>query len=212
VRVFDGDGAGGARIDIGAFESQPIPPAVFGDYNQNGMVDAADYTRWRDTLGQMGLEPYSGADGNGDGMIGPEDYQVWKEHFGQTLPMEIGSGAQGSGAGEGELGAGNMVRTASDVSVLATQPPAILKFGNDTLPAAINVSYHPRQDAATTLLLRRDDALLAWLASRHHQQRQTTAERAQRLDRAEVDSTDGTAVRPLTAVDLAFGTLSPELA
>jgi hypothetical protein len=31
----------GARIDIGAFESQPIPSAFYGDYNQNIVVDAA---------------------------------------------------------------------------------------------------------------------------------------------------------------------------
>ena len=44
MRVYNGDGAGGARIDIGAFELQPIvSPALPGDYNQNGIVDAADY-------------------------------------------------------------------------------------------------------------------------------------------------------------------------
>ena len=37
ARAFDGDGAGGARIDIGAFELQPIGPALPGDYNLNGV-------------------------------------------------------------------------------------------------------------------------------------------------------------------------------
>ena len=27
---------------------------IVGDYNHNGIVDAADYTVWRDTLGQTG--------------------------------------------------------------------------------------------------------------------------------------------------------------
>ncbi len=49
TRVFDGNTDGGARIDIGAFESQP--KGVQGDYNQNGVVDAADYTVWHNTLG-----------------------------------------------------------------------------------------------------------------------------------------------------------------
>jgi predicted outer membrane repeat protein len=76
----------GGRIDIGAFESQILPPAAFGDYNGDGEVGTADYTVWRDALGQTGLTPFSGADGSGDGKIGPEDYGVWKSYFGDTLP------------------------------------------------------------------------------------------------------------------------------
>jgi hypothetical protein len=78
ARVF------GGRIDVGAFELQP-EPVLTGDYNQNGVVDAADYTVWRDTLGQTGLTPFSGADGDGDGTVDPDDYSVWKAHFGQSL-------------------------------------------------------------------------------------------------------------------------------
>ena len=52
-RVADGNGAGGLRIDIGAYEFIPSEalPTLFGDYNHNGIVDAADYTVWRNTLG-----------------------------------------------------------------------------------------------------------------------------------------------------------------
>jgi T5SS/PEP-CTERM-associated repeat protein len=60
---------------------------VPGDYNGDGTVDAADYTIWHDSLGQMG----SGlaADGNGNGVVDQGDYNVWKMHFGG----HIGSGA-----------------------------------------------------------------------------------------------------------------------
>jgi predicted outer membrane repeat protein len=96
-RVFDGDGMNGAQIDIGAFELIPDDAvhALFGDYNQNGVADAADYTVWRNTLGQTGIVQYSGADGSGNGSIGPEDYGVWKLHFGETIPQGAGSGEQG---------------------------------------------------------------------------------------------------------------------
>lgn len=51
-----------------------------GDYNRDGVVDAADYTVWRDMLGQSG----SGlvADGDGSGTVGEEDYAIWRENFG----------------------------------------------------------------------------------------------------------------------------------
>jgi T5SS/PEP-CTERM-associated repeat protein len=55
-----------------------ITPLLDGDYNGNGVVDAADYTVWRDTLGGINLA----ADGNRDGTIDELDYAVWKNNFG----------------------------------------------------------------------------------------------------------------------------------
>ena len=60
---------------------------VDGDYNGNGIVDAADYTVWRDTEGQGG--PNLPADGNGDMSVNSADYDYWKERFGN----ESGAGA-----------------------------------------------------------------------------------------------------------------------
>ena len=58
-------------------------PALLGDYNENGIVDAADYTLYRDTLGNS-VTPFSGADGDGDGVIGAGDYNVWVANFGSS--------------------------------------------------------------------------------------------------------------------------------
>lgn len=62
-----------------------------GDYNGNGVVDAADYTVWRDSLGDTGMG--LAADGNGDMEVNLADYIVWKQAFapsdsgaGQTVP------------------------------------------------------------------------------------------------------------------------------
>jgi hypothetical protein len=52
-----------------------------GDYNTNGVVDAADYTLWRDTLGST---DDLRADGNGNKSIDAADYAVWKSNFGTT--------------------------------------------------------------------------------------------------------------------------------
>ena len=65
-------------------------PQLVGDYNLNGVVDAADYTVWRDTLGQMGTG--LAADGDASGTIDAGDYDVWKMHFGETA----GAGSAGA--------------------------------------------------------------------------------------------------------------------
>lgn len=43
----------------------PVDVSLPGDFNDDGIVDAADYTVWRDTIGT------------------PEKYAEWKQHFGQ---------------------------------------------------------------------------------------------------------------------------------
>jgi alpha-galactosidase len=52
---------------------------VPGDYNDDGVVDAADYTVWRNNLGSSESLPNDASPG-----VTPEDYDVWKEHFGET--------------------------------------------------------------------------------------------------------------------------------
>jgi len=59
----------------------PEPTILAGDYNRDSTVDAADYTRWRDTLGAK-VNQGTAADGDAGGRIGLPDYEVWKAHFG----------------------------------------------------------------------------------------------------------------------------------
>lgn len=54
-----------------------------GDYDGSGVVDAADYSIWRDTLGQT-VANGSAADGDRDGTIDEDDYSVWRMHFGDS--------------------------------------------------------------------------------------------------------------------------------
>jgi len=62
-----------------------LPPPT-GDYNHNGVVDAADYVVWRNTLNQSAVPAGSGADGNGSGTIEPGDYTFWRARFGNIVP------------------------------------------------------------------------------------------------------------------------------
>ena len=55
--------------------------ALAGDYNNNGRVDAADYSLWRNTLGSS---TDLRADGNGSGKVDTADYSFWKQRYGQT--------------------------------------------------------------------------------------------------------------------------------
>lgn len=57
------------------------PPVQVGDYNENGIVDAADYTRWRDALGTNTVLPNDPV----GGMIGAQQYTNWKTHYGQGV-------------------------------------------------------------------------------------------------------------------------------
>lgn len=55
-------------------------PSANGDFNGDGVVDAADYTVWRDNLGAV---DETAIHNNGDGVgITTSDYQVWKSNFG----------------------------------------------------------------------------------------------------------------------------------
>jgi hypothetical protein len=78
-------GSGGAGAQLVALIS-PAAQLAFphGDFNRNGVVDAADYAVWRAGLGTL----YS-----------PDDYNTWREHFGDVAP----GGGNGSAVGQSAL-------------------------------------------------------------------------------------------------------------
>jgi cyclophilin family peptidyl-prolyl cis-trans isomerase len=84
---------------------------VAADYNHDGIVNAADYTVWRDTMGAH-VTAFTGADGSGNGIIDQADYTVWKNNFGET------SGGS-SGSGSGALGNGTAVPEPASVILAA---------------------------------------------------------------------------------------------
>ena len=68
-----------------------LPPPIVptGDYNGDQVVNAADYTVWRNTFGQTVANFGDGADGHADGVIDQQDYEFWKMRFGDV----VGSGS-----------------------------------------------------------------------------------------------------------------------
>jgi hypothetical protein len=102
--------AGGAAIaKIGANPWQPISPAqdhgfktyvladvveeLFGDYNDDQLIDAADYIVWRKTMDSGGTELLHDATPE---VVDDDDYNYWKIHYGEML--EGGAGALASTA------------------------------------------------------------------------------------------------------------------
>ena len=61
-----------------------------GDYNHDDFVDAADFTVWRNSLGEEGTG--LAADGDFSGGVDQGDYDLWKQQFGQSLVSD-GSGS-----------------------------------------------------------------------------------------------------------------------
>ena len=101
VQVSDADGAAGLQIDLLSVRGDPIlnglrilRPKLPGDYNRDGVVGAADYTIWRDTLGST---TDLRADGDGSGAVDMNDYIYWKDRFGNTTG-HVMADASGNGA------------------------------------------------------------------------------------------------------------------
>ncbi|MEO0529730.1 MAG: hypothetical protein AAF266_04040 [Planctomycetota bacterium] len=79
-----------------AFADEPVAaptPAeaapLAGDYNRDGLVDAADYTLWRDSEGTTALFLSSGADGDANGVIDAADESAWRERYGRAADFTV---------------------------------------------------------------------------------------------------------------------------
>jgi hypothetical protein len=87
---FTGWSGGGGSFSYDRAMGTITPPATTGDYNENGLVDAADYVLWRSTLNEMVTTPGDGADGDLSGTIDQGDYDFWRMNFGEVVPASAG--------------------------------------------------------------------------------------------------------------------------
>jgi hypothetical protein len=87
-------GAGNAQIYLDNVMHNPYglikPGYIAGDYDGDGLVNAADYMAWRSSFGQS-VAPWTGADGNGDGVVDNGDYILWRK--------QMAAGGTGAGVG-----------------------------------------------------------------------------------------------------------------
>ncbi len=68
-----------------------IDGSLPGDYDEDGVVDTADYVVWRNDMGVVAVKLANESESLG--VVNQADYDVWKAHFGQSQP--------GSGGGNG---------------------------------------------------------------------------------------------------------------
>jgi hypothetical protein len=72
---------------------------VPGDYNNNGVVDMADYVVWRDHLGTA-FQLNNEVAGTTPGSVTEDDYAAWRARFGNTSGAGTGGGLQGAAVPE----------------------------------------------------------------------------------------------------------------
>ena len=96
--------AGASELTTGVveFDDLPVIGSQPGDYNDNGIVDAADYTVWRDNFGTTNVLPNDLIGGT----IGEAQYNQWKSNFGS-----------GSGSGSAAVAMATVPEPASVVLV-----------------------------------------------------------------------------------------------
>jgi len=98
-----------------------------GDYNGDGIVNAGDYTVWRNTFGQT-VAAYSGADGDGNTQINDADFDVWRAHFGQ---MAAGSGSGSLAASAAVPEPGSLYLFVAALTALVVQSAPVVRRGRD---------------------------------------------------------------------------------
>lgn len=73
------------NLSLSDEELDALFDVLAGDYNGDQVVDAADYTLWRDTFGQTGTS--LAADGDQSGEVDMGDYTLWQNNFGSTASI-----------------------------------------------------------------------------------------------------------------------------
>ncbi len=149
---------GGLTWSDGSDGSVVFTSALTGDYNQNSVVDAADYVLWR-KQNNTSVPNYSGADGTGNGFVDGGDYSLWQENFGQAYP--------GSGAGSATLASSPVIDDPLTPQSLVTS--SLVAAGSDAqLVETVGPVSSPAPAAAAARVegrAARDEAVVGFVES-----------------------------------------------
>lgn len=114
---------------------------LLGDYNDDGKVDAADYTVWRDAQ-EAAETMLTNRDPTLTGLVSEDDYTVWRENFGAMVMPGAGSSA-GAG-GTAPLGAATVPEPATSTLLVGALAMLLLrpKIGHfSNIPRSLKKRY-----------------------------------------------------------------------
>lgn len=113
-------------LDVKYFASSPT--GTPGDYSGNGIVDAADYTIWRDKLGQsttlINVNPSAAT----PALVDQEDYNFWKSNFGNSGGAAVSNSAVPEPTTMGSL-------------IVGIALVALVQFRSERCRAAVGLSW-----------------------------------------------------------------------
>jgi len=115
------DGVGYALIS-------ELASLLVGDYNENGVVDAADYTVWRDALELGTVMDLPNRDPANTGLISEADFISWRNNFGNT-----GGAGSGSSAAVPEPSTGTMLVLVALVGCITSRRRLPIRLSSQTV-------------------------------------------------------------------------------
>jgi hypothetical protein len=136
--------------------------SLAGDYNANGVVDAADYVIWHKSLDQN-VTPSTGADGSGNGIVDQADYLIWRANFGTTLPPSAsGSSAVAATSRTKPMESSPLSRTTPDLREVQLSNLS----AENVQASSSRINSHTASQEMPAIAVSHDNALALWLASK----------------------------------------------
>jgi autotransporter-associated beta strand protein len=92
------EGSGAGQFDVLQVMGDPEEPDEEpGDYNEDGVVNSADYAVWRNHLGESTTLPNENEEAETPGVVDEEDYNFWRDNFGdRNVGQDVSALVEGS--------------------------------------------------------------------------------------------------------------------
>lgn len=119
--AIDGPTNTGWALSSLTLEEQTPVVTLAGDYNDDGVVNAADYSVWRDAEGTGQFLPNDAT----PNVVDQSDWQVWRDNYGAALPTNMNTTLIDATIGNGEFEIDN--------------PAAVAATGGGSEPLSIDV-------------------------------------------------------------------------
>jgi hypothetical protein len=131
-----------AGLWSGLVEATFVTPHTPGDFDNNGVVEEADYLVWRTNFGSS-VTPGTLADGNGDGAIDAADYVIWRKNVGSFIGSAQSASATSAAVASAEMSSPDSL-TGNDAA-LPVPPELVPSIGRDDTRKSARPAGNPLQ-------------------------------------------------------------------